>query len=68
MPALQTYIIEPIWEQFCALFPLGRLAATPRAFAHLARSRENSVALLGRHQSGDWGEIPPEDVKNDISV
>ena len=21
MPALQTYIIEPIWEQFCALLP-----------------------------------------------
>jgi hypothetical protein len=21
MPTLQTYLIEPIWEQFCALLP-----------------------------------------------
>ncbi len=52
-----------------ALFPLGRLVATPGALALLASSRENPAAILGRHQSSDWGEVPPEDAKeNDFSV
>lgn len=52
-----------------ALFPIGRLVATPGALALLTSSGENSVALLDRHQSGDWGEVSPEDAKeNDFSV
>lgn len=52
-----------------ALFPLGRLVATPGALALLTNAGENPAALLDRHQSGDWGEVPPEDAReNDLSV
>lgn len=52
-----------------ALFSLGRLVATPGALALLADAGENPAALLDRHQSGDWSEIPPEDAKeNELSI
>ena len=52
-----------------ALFPLGRLVATPGALALLANAGENPAALLDRHRSGDWGEVSPEDAReNDLSV
>ena len=44
-----------------ALFPLGRLVATPAALTVLAAAGENPVGLLARHQRGDWGEVGPED-------
>ena len=43
------------------LFPLGRLVATPGALTALAAAGENPVGLLARHQSGDWGDVGPED-------
>ena len=52
-----------------ALFPLGRLVATPGSLALLTSAGENPVALLGRHQTGDWGAVPPADAReNDLSV
>ncbi len=52
-----------------ALFPLGRLVATPGALVLLTSAGENPAALLDRHQSGDWGEVPPEDAReNELSV
>jgi hypothetical protein len=52
-----------------ALFPLGRLVATPGALALLAGAGEDPAGLLARHVSGDWGEVPPEDVReNNLSV
>lgn len=52
-----------------ALFPLGRLVATPGALAFLTNSGEAPTVLLDRHRSGDWGEVPPEDAReNDLSV
>ena len=54
-----------------ALFPLGRLVATPGALALLKMSASEDLlpALLERHQSGDWGEVPPEDAReNEFSV
>ena len=52
-----------------ALFPLGRLVATPGALALLTNAGENPAMLLGRHQTGDWGEVPPEDAReNDLSI
>jgi hypothetical protein len=52
-----------------ALFPLGRLVATPGALALLAGAGENPAVLLARHVSGDWGEVPPEDAReNELSV
>ena len=51
------------------LFPLGRLVATPGALALLADAGEDPAVLLARHVSGDWGEVPPEDAKeNELSV
>ena len=52
------------------LFPLGRLVATPGALALLRSAGEDLLpALLERHRSGDWGEVPPEDAReNEFSV
>jgi hypothetical protein len=44
-----------------ALFPLGRLVATPGALTVLTAAGENPVGLLIRHQSGDWGDVVAED-------
>ena len=50
-------------------FPLGRVVATPGALEALEASGVSPVELLGRHQSGDWGEVPREDAReNERSV
>ena len=53
-----------------ALFPLGRLVATPGAIELIRSAGEDLLpTLLERHQSGDWGEVSPEDVReNEFSV
>jgi hypothetical protein len=53
-----------------ALFPLGRLVATPGAIDLLRSAGEDLLpALLARHQSGDWGDVPEEDAReNEVSV
>ncbi len=53
-----------------ALFPLGRVVATPGALDLLRSAGEDLLpALLERHQSGDWGDVPPEDAReNEFSV
>lgn len=52
-----------------ARFELGRVVATPGALEALEASGVSPVDLLGRHQSGDWGEVPLEDAKeNERSV
>lgn len=52
-----------------ARFPLGRIVATPGALEILAATQTDALALLSRHQSGDWGEVPPEDAReNERSV
>lgn len=50
-------------------FPLGRLVATPGALAAMTEAGQNPVGLLRRHQSGDWGEVCPDDAaENELSV
>ena len=44
-----------------ALFSTGQIVATPGALSALADAGANPVALLDRHQMGDWGEVPAED-------
>ncbi|CAN5806691.1 hypothetical protein BH20ACT11_BH20ACT11_00720 [soil metagenome] len=52
-----------------ARFELGRVVATPGALEALEASGVSPAELLGRHQSGDWGEVPAEDAKeNERSV
>lgn len=51
------------------LFPLGRVVATPAALEVLEASGVTPAQILARHQSGDWGEVPCEDVReNERSV
>ncbi len=52
-----------------SLFDLGSVVATPGALDLLDRTATNAADLLHRHQSGDWGTLPPEDAAlNDYSV
>jgi hypothetical protein len=44
-------------------FPLGQTVATPGALGIL------ETMSTSRHQSGDWGDVPPEDAtENELSV
>ena len=51
------------------LFPLGQVVATPGALHALELKRVDPRVLLGRHQAGDWGDVPTEDRReNELSV
>ena len=45
------------------LFELGQTVATPGALDALARAEENALAYLVRHVTGDWGDLPEEDLQ-----
>lgn len=50
-------------------FPLGQTVATPGALEILETTGTSPLVLLSRHQSGDWGNVPPEDAtENELSV
>lgn len=52
-----------------ARFPLGRVVATPGSLEALEASGVSPAELLARHQAGDWGEVPRDDVReNERSV
>ena len=44
-----------------SLFALGRVVATPGALAALEQAGVGAWALLARHRTGDWGDVPAED-------
>jgi hypothetical protein len=44
-----------------ALVPLGRVIATPGALNVLLTAGQDPEEPLDRYQSGDWGEVSPED-------
>lgn len=44
-------------------FTLGQVVATPGALDLLDRTATNALDLLIRHQTGDWGSVPPEDAE-----
>lgn len=51
------------------LFPLGRVVSTPAAVWAFEDAGENPLPYLARHVSGDWGDVPAEDGKeNDFSL
>lgn len=51
------------------LFALGQVVATPGALAVLEKAGQQPGDFLARHVSGDWGEVPLEDVKeNEFSL
>ena len=50
-------------------FELEQVVATPDALALLERHRVNPLMLLGRHLSGDWGDLCDEDkLSNDVAL
>jgi hypothetical protein len=52
-----------------ARFLLGQIVATPGALDALAQAGDNPAALLGRHVTGDWGELDEHDQReNEFSV
>ena len=51
------------------LFDPGQLVATPGALATLEKAGQNAMEFLSRDVTGDWGEIPEEDKKeNQLGV
>ena len=51
------------------LFTLGHLVVTPGALAAIEKSSQQPGDFLTRHVSDDWGEVPPEDSKeNEMSL
>ncbi len=52
-----------------AKFSLGRTVATPGALDALTDAGEGPAYYLDRHINGDWGDVPPEDVReNELSL
>ncbi len=50
-------------------FPLGQVVATPGALEALRASNQDALPLLRRHAQGDWGEVSPEDAReNEFSL
>jgi hypothetical protein len=46
-----------------ALFPLGRLAATPGAIDALQRANQHAFEFVARHARGDWSELDEHDTR-----
>ncbi len=46
-----------------ALFPLGRVVATPGALTALEEAGVDALTLLRRHARGDWGALYAADRK-----
>lgn len=45
------------------MFALGRIVATPDAMAALEEAHDYPFEYIRRHENGDWGDMPPEDVE-----
>lgn len=51
------------------LFSPGQIVATPAALDALALAGADILDFLGRHLTGDWGEVGAEDaLENDLSL
>lgn len=48
------------------LFQLGQVVATPGAIEALDQTAVDGWALLHRHQTGDWGDVPNEDAEENM--
>ena len=45
------------------LFELGQTVATPGALASLQQAEEEPFTYLLRHVTGDWGDLPEQDIE-----
>ena len=50
---------SPKWP----LFALGQVVATPGALAALEAAGQAPYEFLLRHVTGDWGQLPAEDIE-----
>jgi hypothetical protein len=48
------------------LFSLGQVVATPGALEAMDQYAINAADLIRRHQSGDWGNVPPGDAEENM--
>ena len=48
------------------LFTLGQVVATPGALEAMDQYAINALDLIQRHQSGDWGNVPPCDAEENM--
>ena len=61
--------LPPANDRTRPLFALGRVVATPGVLEHFVTNGIDPIPYISRHQCGDWGEVPPEDAReNDLSV
>ncbi len=52
-----------------ALFDLGQVVGTPGALQAMQEAEQDPLELLVRHVTGDWGDLPDEDLaENELSV
>lgn len=49
-----------------ALFKLGDVVATPGALQLCESNKINPLLLLGRHSSGDWGNLDQQDIAANV--
>lgn len=49
-----------------ALFPLGRVLATPGALDAITRANQTPDEFLRRHVAGDWGELDAHDAAENV--
>ncbi|MDP8952542.1 MAG: hypothetical protein M3N18_09940 [Actinomycetota bacterium] len=50
-------------------FDLGRVVATPGALETMGEAGISPLSLIQRHVSGDWGEVPKADAReNEYSI
>ena len=47
---------------------LGRIVATPGALEALDRYAINATTLIWRHQHGDWGELSPDEARENTEA
>ena len=45
------------------MFPLGQIVATPNALRALVDAGRTPAEFLVRHARGDWGDVCPEDAR-----
>lgn len=61
--------MTPETSRIHARFPLGQTVATPGALQVLESTGTSPIALLARHQSGDWGDVSNDDAReNEVSI
>ncbi len=65
-PCRQAYCGENKSDNVKPLFTLGQVVATPGALQAIEASGDSLFTYLSSHQSGDWGDVDPDDQKEKL--